>query len=103
MGLTEDPASLLADTPEEARRLYDEVLELAQLDDADLTLNASMDILEYVEECTRGAVLDPPCLIRISETITALLKLRNGLDGAVSRGIELPALQQHVQQIELPD
>eukprot|EP00929_Paragymnodinium_shiwhaense_P098895 TRINITY_DN6041_c0_g2_i1.p1 TRINITY_DN6041_c0_g2~~TRINITY_DN6041_c0_g2_i1.p1 ORF type:complete len:896 (+),score=257.47 TRINITY_DN6041_c0_g2_i1:75-2762(+) len=101
--MCEEPELLLAPTPDEARLLYDEVLELASLDDADLSLNASMDIKEFIDECTRGTILDPPSLVRVSEAITALLKLRNGLDDAEARGIQLPALQRHVQKISLPD
>lgn len=39
-----DPEKLLAQSPEEARALYDTVLELTQLEDADLDLEARLDI-----------------------------------------------------------
>ena len=77
-----NPEALLAKTPADARALYDTVLELTQLEDADLELEARLDIVEeagnardshpvnaphglaffgclsiQVEQCTRGAVL----------------------------------------------
>ena len=39
-----DPESLLAKSPEEARALYETVVELTQLEDADLDLEAKLDI-----------------------------------------------------------
>lgn len=41
-----DPEALLASSPEEARALYDTVLELTQLEDADLDLEAKLDIAD---------------------------------------------------------
>eukprot|EP00435_Cladocopium_sp_Y103_P057455 s968_g19.t1 len=41
-----DPHALLAQSPEEARALYDTVLELTQLEDADLDLEAKLDIAD---------------------------------------------------------
>ena len=41
-----NPEELMADTPEEARALYATVLELTQLEDADLDLEEKLDILE---------------------------------------------------------
>eukprot|EP00438_Fugacium_kawagutii_P020216 Skav207633 [mRNA] locus=scaffold1878:377646:397516:- [translate_table: standard] len=75
-----DPEALLAKSPEEARALYDTVLELTQLEDADLDLEAKLDIADeasnqerntwkqwdwvfsscQVDQCTRGLVLVNP-------------------------------------------
>lgn len=41
-----DPHALLAQSPDEARSLYDTVLELTQLEDADLDLEAKLDIAD---------------------------------------------------------
>ena len=54
-----DPEALMANSAEEARALYATVLELTQLEDADLDLEEKLDILDEVEQCTRGAVLAP--------------------------------------------
>jgi len=101
--MTEDYTALLTDCAEDARALYAEVTELTYLEDADLVLSESLDVEEFVDECSRGTVLDPPQLCEIANAIGAILRLRNGLDGASARGVELPALMAHVEQIELPD
>ncbi|CAE7513105.1 mutS2 [Symbiodinium pilosum] len=98
-----NPEELMADTPEEARALYATVLELTQLEDADLDLEEKLDILEEVEQCTRGAVLENPSLCKVSRSIEALLRLRNGLEAASVRGVQIPSLMALCQDIELPD
>ena len=42
--LTANPADLMADNPEEARKLYRAVAELTQLEDEDLNLSNALDI-----------------------------------------------------------
>ncbi|CAE7938955.1 GIP [Symbiodinium necroappetens] len=98
-----NPEALMADSAEEARALYATVLELTQLEDADLDLEEKLDILGEVEECTRGAVLEMPSLCKISRSIEALLRLRNGLEAASVRGVHIPSLMALCQEIELPD
>ncbi|CAK9077119.1 unnamed protein product [Durusdinium trenchii] len=98
-----DPEVLLAQTPEEARALYALVVELTQLEDADLDLDAKLDIRTEVDQCRHGRVLEPPQLQKVSDSIEALLRLRNGLDGASARGVNIPLLMGHCQDIELPD
>ncbi|CAJ1405369.1 unnamed protein product [Effrenium voratum] len=98
-----NPEALLAKTPADARALYDTVLELTQLEDADLELEARLDIVEEVEQCTRGAVLEPPQLQKVSDSIEALLRLRNGLEAANARGVQIPALISYCQNLDLPD
>lgn len=98
-----DPHALLAQSPEEARALYDTVLELTQLEDADLDLEAKLDIADEVDKCTHGLVLEPNQLFKVSESIEALLRLRNGLEAANTRGVEIPSLLAYCQDIDLPD
>jgi len=98
-----DPEKLLAQSPEEARALYDTVLELTQLEDADLDLEARLDISDEVDTCTNGLVLEPNQLCKVSESIEALLRLRNGLEAANARGVEIPSLLTYCQDIDLPD
>mmetsp|Transcript_11743 Transcript_11743/g.28106 ORF Transcript_11743/g.28106 Transcript_11743/m.28106 type:complete len:860 (-) Transcript_11743:80-2659(-) len=98
-----DPAALMANSAEEARALYATVLELTQLEDADLDLEEKLDIHEEVEQCTRGTVLENPSLCKISRSIEALLRLRNGLEAASVRGVQIPNLMRLCQDIELPD
>jgi len=98
-----DPEALMANSAEEARALYATVLELTQLEDADLDLEEKLDILDEVEQCTRGAVLETPSLCKISRSIEALLRLRNGLEAASVRGVHIPSLMALCQEIELPD
>ncbi|CAE7832497.1 mutS2 [Symbiodinium sp. CCMP2592] len=98
-----DPQALMANSAEEARALYATVLELTQLEDADLDLEEKLDILDEVEQCTRGAVLETPSLCKISRSIEALLRLRNGLEAASVRGVHIPSLMALCQEIELPD
>lgn len=102
-GLAMDSAALLASTPEEARLLYRQVEELALLEDADLQLADRLDIQDAVDQATRGTVLEPSQLRNVSEAIHALLKLRNGIDGAAARGLDIPSLLEIVESIDLPD
>eukprot|EP00930_Biecheleria_cincta_P082768 TRINITY_DN72426_c0_g1_i1.p1 TRINITY_DN72426_c0_g1~~TRINITY_DN72426_c0_g1_i1.p1 ORF type:complete len:847 (+),score=189.71 TRINITY_DN72426_c0_g1_i1:29-2569(+) len=97
------PAELMAGSAEEARELYAAVLELTLLEDADLNLVAKLDIDQEVDSCSRGAVLDPPQLQKISDSIEALLRLRNGLEAAGARGVQIPVLLGYCEQIELAD
>lgn len=97
------PAELMAGSAEEARELYAAVLELTCLEDADLNLVAKLDIDQEVDSCSRGAVLEPPQLQKISDSIEALLRLRNGLEAAGARGVQIPVLLGFCEQIELAD
>jgi len=101
--ICDDPANLLASSAEEARALYDEVVELSELEDEDLPLSASLDISAQVEECCRGSVLEPPDLADIADAIKHLQKLRMGLEGAVARGANIPSLLDIADRLELPD
>jgi len=103
LALSEDPAALLASSPEEARVRYAEVLELAELEDADLVLSEPLDVLQELEACASGEVLEPPRLRAVAAAAEALLKLRNGLERAAGRGAPIPRLLAHVARIELPD
>lgn len=94
-----EPSELLASSVEEARALYDMVLELTQLEDADLELEQRLDILPMVEQCARGLVLEPGPLARVSDAIAALLRLRNGLAEASARGVQIPKLMEYCEDI----
>lgn len=101
--LTEDYGELMASTPEEANDLYAEVLEMSALDDADLTLNTSMDIEQLVDDCASGCLLEAVQLSTIADVVAELATLRNGLDAAVAKGAQLPKLTALSDRIELPD
>jgi len=101
--MAEDPADLLAASAEEAKELYDMVVELASLDDADLKLDEPLDIQEKVDACARGNVLEAPDVAAIEAAIQVLLKLRNGLEYAAAGGLDIPILLRIVAAIELPD
>eukprot|EP00435_Cladocopium_sp_Y103_P063267 s968_g24.t2 len=60
-------------------------------------------LMERVDKCTRGLVLEPNQLFKVSESIEALLRLRNGLEAANARGVEIPSLLTYCQDIDLPD
>lgn len=64
-----DPEKLLAQSPEEARALYDTVLELTQLEDADLDLEARLDISDEARALTSCLILNlrPFRLVRPSQ------------------------------------
>jgi len=101
--ICEDPSQLLANSAEEARALYDAVVELTELEDEDLPLAASLDISAQVEECCRGSVLETSDLADIADAIKSLQKLRFGLEGAAARGANIPSLLDIADRLELPD
>jgi len=101
--LTQDVSCLLAGSAEEARALYEEVLELTTLEDSDLVLEDPLNIDDQVDACSRGLVLETHELQTISAALEALLKLRNGLDGAIDSGKDIPRLLALAEGIELPD
>lgn len=101
--LTGDPAGMLAQSPEEARKLYDAVLELAMLEDADLDLEDPLDIEAIVESCARGTVPEGHELQHVSAAIEAFLKLRTGIERAADQNLQIPTLLGIVQRLELPD
>ncbi|CAK0824844.1 unnamed protein product [Prorocentrum cordatum] len=101
--MTEDPDGLMAQSAEEMRQLYSMVQEMAQLEDKDLTLENDLDIESQIELCSRGSVLERSELVPVSVTIEALLVLRNNLERASARGVQVPQLMALVEQIDLPD
>lgn len=101
--MTEDPDGLMAQSAEEMRQLYSMVQEMAQLEDKDLTLEDDLDIESQIELCSRGSVLERSELVPVSVTIEALLVLRNNLERASARGVQVPQLMALVEQIDLPD
>jgi DNA mismatch repair protein MutS2 len=101
--LAEDPESLLAHSPDEVRALFAMVEEMAQLEDTDMTLEHPLDIEDHIETCAGGGVLEKDPLVVVAETIKALLVLRNNLEKAGQRGVQIPQLLAMADHIDLPD